>query len=121
MQQALRDHPMTASLFPPGTALFGPWRRAGCSGGMLMLGFAVLGYLLTAFGYPVVIVIIAFFLGPHLEVSVAQSLALTNGDPTRIAGHPVAVALLILSGAAVVYLSRRGRRAADHGSGQQAG
>ena len=93
----------------------------GVFGVMLMLGFAVLGYLLTAFGYPVVIVIIAFFLGPRLEVSVAQSLALTNGDPKQLAGYPVAVALLILSGAAVVYLSRRGRRAADHGSGQQAG
>ncbi len=93
----------------------------GVFGVMLMLGFAVLGYLLIAFGYPVVIVIIAFFLGPRLEVSVAQSLALTNGDPTRLAGHPVAVALLILSVAALVYLSRRGRHAADHGSGQQAG
>lgn len=90
----------------------------GVFGVMLMLGFAALGYLLTAFGYPVVIVIIAFFLGPRLEVSVAQSLALTNGDLTRIANHPVAIALLILSGVAAVYLSRRGRRAADHEIGQ---
>lgn len=84
----------------------------GVFGVMLMLGFAVLGYLLTAFGYPVVIVIIAFFLWPRLEVSVAESLALTNGDVTRIVDHPVAVGLILLSAVAVVYLSRRGRRAA---------
>ena len=84
----------------------------GVFGVMLMLGFAVLGYFLAAFGYPIVIVIIAFFLGPRLEISVAQSLALTNGDLSRVVDHPVAIALIILAVVAAIYLSRRGRRAA---------
>lgn len=44
----------------------------GVFGVMVMLVFAALGYLMAGFGYPLVIVIIAFFLGPRLEVSIAQ-------------------------------------------------
>ena len=76
-------------------------------GVMVMLVFAALGYLMAGFGYPLVIVIIAFFLGPRLEVSIAQSLALTRGDPVALLDHPVAIALLILSVVAAVYLARR--------------
>ena len=45
--------------------------------------------------------------GPRLEVSIAQSLALTRGDPVALLDHPVAIALLILSVVAAVYLARR--------------
>ena len=79
----------------------------GVFGVMVMLVFAALGYLMAGFGYPLVIVIIAFFLGPRLEVSIAQSLALTRGDPVALLDHPVAIALLILSVVAAVYLARR--------------
>ena len=81
----------------------------GTFGVMVMLVFAALGYVLAAFGYPLVIVIIAFFLGPRFEVSVAQSLALTRGDPAAILDHPVAIALLLLSVVSAVYLARRAR------------
>ena len=82
------------------------WLLAGC----VMLVFAALGYLMSSFGYPLVIVIIAFFLGPRLEVSIAQSLALTRGDPAALIDHPVAIALLLLSVVSVVYLVRRTRQ-----------
>lgn len=82
----------------------------GLFGVMVMLVFAALGYLMSSFGYPLVIVIIAFFLGPRLEVSIAQSLALTRGDPAALIDHPVAIALLLLSVVSVVYLMRRTRQ-----------
>ena len=82
----------------------------GVFGVGVMLVFAALGYLLAAFGYPLVIVIIAFFLGPRFEISLAQAVALTNGDVTRILHHPVAMALLLLSVVTVVYLLRRDRK-----------
>lgn len=82
----------------------------GLFGVMVMLVFAALGYLMSSFGYPLVIVIIAFFLGPRLEVSIAQSLALTRGDPAALIDHPVAIALLLLSVVSVVYLVRRTRQ-----------
>ena len=55
------------------------------------------------------IVIIAFFLRPRFEISLAQSLAPTNGDPARIVDYPVAIALLVLSVISVIYLLRRSR------------
>ena len=82
----------------------------GVFGVAVMLVFAAFGYLLAAFGYSLVIVIIAFFLGPRFEISLAQAVALTNGDVTRILHHPVAVALLLLSVVTVVYLLRRDRK-----------
>ena len=82
----------------------------GLFGVMVMLVFAALGYLMSSFGYPLVIVIIAFFLGPRLEVSIAQSLALTRGDPAALIDHPVAIAWLLLSVVSVVYLVRRTRQ-----------
>lgn len=70
---------------------------SGLFGVAIMLIFAVIGYLMSSFGYSLVIFIIAFFLGPRFEKSIAQSLALTNGDLTQVLKSPVAVALLVLS------------------------
>lgn len=83
---------------------------SGLFGVSVMLVFAVIGYLLSSFGYSLVILIIAFFLGPRFEISIAQSLALMNGDLTRIYQYPVAVALLVLSVVSVVwFLAKRSR------------
>ncbi len=79
---------------------------SGLFGVAIMLIFAVLGYLMASFGYSLVIFIIAFFLGPRFEKSIAQSLALTNGDLTQIFRSPVAVMLLLLSVASVVFFLR---------------
>ena len=78
-----------------------------------MLCFAAAGHVLAAFGYSLVIIIIAFFLGPRLEISLAQSVALTNGDLARIIDYPVAIALLLLSMVSVIYLLRRGQANLD--------
>ena len=74
--------------------------------------FAVLGYLMTSFGYSLVIFIIAFFLGPRFEKSIAQALALTNNDLTQVIYSPVALALLILSAVSVVWFLRKNAEAA---------
>ena len=80
------------------------------SGGMLgiwvMLAFAALGYAMNAFGYPVVVFVIAFFLGPRFELSMAQTLILTGGDLTGIMDHPVTLVFLILT-ALLLYLMGR--------------
>lgn len=79
----------------------------GLFGVAIMLIFAVMGYLMASFGYSLVIFIIAFFLGPRLEKSIAQTLALTNGDLTQVFYSPVAVALLVLSVVSVFYFLSR--------------
>lgn len=80
---------------------------SGLFGVAIMLIFAVVGYLMASFGYSLIIFIIAFFLGPRFEKSIAQSLALTNGDLTQILKSPVAVALLALSVFSVVWFLRK--------------
>lgn len=85
---------------------------SGLFGVAIMLIFAVLGYLMTSFGYSLVIFIIAFFLGPRFEKSIAQALALTNNDLTQVIYSPVALALLILSAVSVVWFLRKNAEAA---------
>lgn len=80
----------------------------GLFGVAVMLIFAGLGYLMTSYGYSVVIFIIAFFLGPRFEVSLSQSLALMNGDWTQIVNYPIALILFVLAGVTTAwFLSRR--------------
>lgn len=79
----------------------------GLFGVGVMLAFAVLAYVMTAFGISVVVFIIAFFLGPRLELSLSQTLALLNGDPLALLGYPVALALFALALVTAVALARR--------------
>lgn len=79
----------------------------GLFGVYVMLAFAALGYLMTSFGYSVVLFIIAFFLEPRLETSLSQSLVLMNGDLTKIINHPVAIMLLVMAVVAVFWLVRK--------------
>ena len=72
-----------------------------------MLIFAALGYIMTRYGFSIVIFIIAFFLGPRFEISLAQSTALMSGDWTRIIEYPIALVLLALSGVTLFYFLRR--------------
>ncbi|MGJ8585909.1 MAG: tripartite tricarboxylate transporter permease [Marinosulfonomonas sp.] len=83
----------------------------GLFGVGIMLFFAVLGYLMASYGYPLVIFIIAFFLGPRFEKSIAQTMSLTNGDLTQIYKSPVAVLLLVLSVVSFFWFLSRSRAA----------
>ena len=81
------------------------------SGGLfgigVMLAFAVLGYVMTSLGIPIVVFIIAFFLGPRLEISLSQTLALLNGKPEKLLDYPVGLVLMALAVITTVTLSRR--------------
>jgi putative tricarboxylic transport membrane protein len=82
----------------------------GLFGVAVMLVFAGLGYLMTSFGYPVVVFIIAFFLGPRFEVSLSQSLTMTRGDPLALINNPVALFLLVCAVLAIWWLGVAGPR-----------
>lgn len=81
----------------------------GIFGVAVMLVFAGIGYLMTAFGYSIVIFIITFFLGPRFEISLSQSLALMNGDFTKIVNYPVALALFALAAASAFWFLSKSR------------
>ncbi|OWU85829.1 Tricarboxylate transporter family protein [Oceanicola sp. 22II-s10i] len=80
----------------------------GLFGVGLMLVAAVLSYVMTALGFPVIVFIIAFFLGEGFERSLSQSLVILDANPVNVVGHPVALSLLVLAAVSAVWLGRRG-------------
>jgi len=83
----------------------------GMLGIVIMLVAAVLGYFMRIFGYSVIAFIVAFVLTPQLERSINQTMLLTQGDLTDLIHHPIALALLVMSVAAVFYLGPKKRGA----------
>lgn len=87
---------------------------SGLFGVGVMLVFAALGYLMTSFGYSIVIFIIAFFLGPRFEISLSQTLSLLNGDLTQIYRYPIAVSLLVMAAAFLIwFFTMKAKRGSD--------
>ncbi len=79
----------------------------GLFGVAVMLIFAGVGYLMSSYGYSVVIFVIAFFLGPRFELSLSQSLVLTDGNPAALLSYPIALVLLVLAAVSAVWFRRR--------------
>ena len=73
----------------------------GMFGVYTMLICAVIGLALTAFGYSVIVFIIAFFLGARFETTISQAYSLTEGVPSELLNYPVALALLVVN---VIFL-----------------
>jgi len=69
----------------------------------LMLGFGVLGYLMRKFDFDTAPLVLAFLLGPMMEVAMRQSLLLSQGSFTIFVTRPLSgvclgiAALLLLS------------------------
>ncbi|MDQ8726865.1 tripartite tricarboxylate transporter permease [Bradyrhizobium sp. LHD-71] len=64
---------------------------------VLMIGFAALGYLMHRFDYSRVTFLIGFVIGPQFELSLRQSLILTDRDPAALLAHPFAIAILAVA------------------------
>lgn len=78
----------------------------GIFGVAIMLIAAGLSLVMQATGFPVIVFIIAFFLGERFERSLSQTLALLNGDPKALLGHPVALALLVGAIVTAIWIRR---------------
>lgn len=76
----------------------------------VMLFFGVLGYLLTKFKINLPTIIVAFFLGPMLESKFRQSLRISGDDALVFLTKPISLAFLILTVAAVFFLTRRRKK-----------
>ena len=79
----------------------------GMFGVYIMFMFAIVGLVMSALKYPVVVFIIDFFLAPRFELSLGQSAAILRGDPLRLINHPVALVLLAMSIFAIYWLNIR--------------
>ncbi len=82
----------------------------GLFGVYIMLAFAVMGYFMRLFGLSIVAFIIGYVLTPELESKLVQSMLISRGDPAVILQHPIALGLLVLAVASVIYLGPRKNR-----------
>jgi len=62
----------------------------------VMLGFGFLGYLMVKFGFPVAPMLIGFILGPLIEVSLRQSMILSDNSIEIFFTRPVSAIFMIL-------------------------
>lgn len=82
----------------------------GLFGVGVMFVFAFLGYLMNAYGYSVIVFVIAFFLGERFELSLSQSLNIIDGDLAILLAHPLALLLFALAFFSIYWFGFRPRR-----------
>ncbi|MEX0729472.1 MAG: tripartite tricarboxylate transporter permease [Aquisalimonadaceae bacterium] len=63
----------------------------------VMVFFAILGYLMTKFGFSTIALLIGFILGPMLESSVRTSMIMSGGSMDIFFTRPITVGLLTAS------------------------
>jgi len=71
----------------------------------LMLSFAFVGYFMKKFDFSFVTFLVGFILGPMMELSLRQSLILTDNNAAKLLDHPIAIVFLLLAAFSIVRLS----------------
>jgi putative tricarboxylic transport membrane protein len=66
------------------------------AGPMTLYAFAVLGWLMASFGYPVAAVVVGLLLGRLIETELLRAWQLAGGDPAEILNHPWAIVIIAL-------------------------
>jgi len=80
----------------------------------LMLGFGVIGYVLSRSGYPIAPIVLGAILGPLAESSFRQALLIARGNPLSFVSSPISIVLVIAIVAILALpLFRRRARTAE--------
>jgi putative tricarboxylic transport membrane protein len=87
--------------------LTGAYLTSGTFGLPLVVGFAVIGYLMRALDFSFVTFIIGFVLGPSFKLSFRQTVILADGELRYLIDRPVA---MVIFGLALFALARTVRR-----------
>lgn len=69
----------------------------------IMIIAGVMGFFLRRWKFPIAPLIIGVVLGPTTENSLRQTLMMFKGNPLLMTGRPVAMVLLVLAAAFIVY------------------
>ena len=94
-------------------SVFGSYALTGSSSGPITLfGFAVLGWVMLRYDYPVAATVVGLLLGRLLETNLLRSWQISGGDPAYVLERPGAVVILLLMIASIglASLSRMRRR-----------
>jgi putative tricarboxylic transport membrane protein len=94
-------------------ATLGAFAIEGSQAGPITLyAFAVLGWLLSRYGYPVAAVVVGVLLGRLIETELLRAYQMAGGDWREVLNHPAALvifALMILSLGVSMWKDRRRR------------
>jgi putative tricarboxylic transport membrane protein len=63
----------------------------------IMLIFAVIGFFMEKYGYPLAPIILGIVLGPIAEENLRQAMIISGNNPMVLIGSPLSAALIILS------------------------
>lgn len=88
----------------------------GMFGVYLMLGFGFFGYFMKKFDYSFVTFVVGYVLGPMAELTIRQSMIMSNGNPAILLKHPIAIGFLVLAVIAIWRFTIVGTRALRHGN-----
>ena len=72
--------------------------------------FGVLGYLMTKFDFPIAPMLIGFILGPMAEISIRQSLLISQGSMLIFFTRPIALGFVIITILTITYTIIRNMR-----------
>ena len=79
----------------------------GTFGLVILIGFAVLGYLMKKFDYSFVTFLVAFIITPMLELNLRQSIILSRGEWSVLLERPIALFFIACTLLALVMLAWR--------------
>lgn len=79
----------------------------GTFGLIILMGFALLGYLMKKFDYSFVTFLVAFIITPMLELNLRQSIILSRGDWSILLNRPIALFFIVCTLLALIMLAWR--------------
>ncbi|RJQ74051.1 MAG: tripartite tricarboxylate transporter permease [Desulfobacteraceae bacterium] len=76
----------------------------------IMLGFGILGWIVTTLGYSVAPILLGLILGPLLEYNLRGALVLSQGDPSIFFTRPISLVFIIYTAVALLVPMFRTKR-----------
>ncbi len=87
----------------------------GMFGVYLMLIFGFIGYFMKKFDYSFVTFVVGYVLGPMAELTLRQSMIISNGSPAALIDRPIALLFLCLTVLAIWRFAIAGARSMQVG------
>lgn len=85
----------------------------GMFGVYLMLIFGFIGYFMKKFDYSFVTFVVGYVLGPMAELTIRQSMIISDGSPAALLDRPIAILFLCLTVLAVWRFAIAGARSIE--------
>ncbi len=82
----------------------------GMFGVYLMIVFGLVGYFMKKFDYSFVTFVVGYVLGPMAELTIRQSLIISDSNPAVLVDHPIAVIFLLLAAFSIWKFASAGTR-----------